>query len=186
MELNFTELALILHVIGGVCGAGGATAAGMIFKTSIADFRVSSDEFRFIKGISQIIWIGFILLFLSGLYLAWTGWEYISISEKFWAKQTVVLIILVNGLFLNLRITPRIGKLLDIDLRSSSEFMRWLPGFYIAGAVSGVSWYSALILGAWRSLPFSYIEIMSVYFFLVGVAAVSAVAIGKKTFRQIS
>ncbi len=43
-----------------------------------------------------------------------------------------------------------------------------------AGAVSALSWYAAIILGTWKSLTLSYVEIMAGYLAILAVMLVGA------------
>ena len=43
--------------------------------------------------------------------------------------------------------------------------------FWLGASISFTSWYAAMILGAWRSVPFSFVEIMIGYAVAVIVMA---------------
>jgi hypothetical protein len=176
--------ALIIHLIGAVLGAGGASASAMIFFRSIDDLRLTKVELSFLHGASGMVWTGFGLLVVSGVFLAWATWETTSISPKFWAKMTIVGIIFLNGLFLNLRLLPRFVRHADTDLRLSEEFVRLRHEVFISGAVSGTSWYAALILGASRGLTLGYFQIIGLYLTALIVAIGIGLLVGHQIFEK--
>lgn len=182
--MDMYSFVVILHLIGAVLGAGGASAAAMIFSRSIADLRLSREEISFMRGASLMVWTGLLILVVSGIYLAWASWDHVSVSPKFWAKQTIVGILFINGLFLNLRLMPRFVRHEGKHLPSSDEFMRYRHEVFISGGISGTSWYAALILGALRNIPYSYGEIMSVYALALIVVVGAALLIGHRLFER--
>jgi hypothetical protein len=112
------------------------------------------------------------VLIVSGALLFGLEPMHYLASSKFLIKMTVVLVILVNGLFFHYMHIPRIAKHRDVPLVGSVEFMKKSPSLAASGAISMVSWLAALILGSFHTIPYSYLVGMLVYL------AVLAVAIG--------
>ena len=88
----------------------------------------------------------------------------------------VVGVIILNGAFLNLLISPRLVHI-SFGKRHPHEpgelhHLRKLA--FALGAVSIVSWYSAFILGALRRLSFSFIELLSAYLVIVALAVIGS------------
>ncbi len=89
-------------------------------------------------------------------------------SPRFWAKMTIVLIASLNGFVMHRLLFPIFARCArEKTAIGSAEFIRYAPLLVIAGPVSAISWYAALILGAWRSLRLSYWQYITVYGFLV-------------------
>ena len=77
----------------------------------------------------------------------------------------VVGILTINGIALNLIIAPR---LIDISFgrphkHRKGELHQYRKFAYAAGAISLISWYTAFILGMFRSLSLSVITILGIY-----------------------
>ena len=55
--------------------------------------------------------------------------------------MTIIVVLVVNALLLQLHRIP----------------------MWLGASLSVTSWYAAMVLGAWRSVPYSYVEIMVGY-----------------------
>ncbi|MDA2936416.1 vitamin K epoxide reductase family protein, partial [Patescibacteria group bacterium AH-259-L05] len=178
------EFIVVLHLLGMAIGLGGATISDVFFFKFLKDFRISSWEADVLHTLSQVIWfaLAFIVLTGFGLYLP-EAQELIS-SSKFLVKIVVVLVIIINGAFLNLLISP---KLIHISFRQKHDhrkgelsYLRRLA--FALGAVSLTSWYSAFVLGALRDVSVSFLPLLLMY---LGVVAI-AVAISQLVEHSIS
>lgn len=171
---------VIFHLLGVVIGMGGAFMSDAIFFSSIHDSKISHTEMRFIRLGGRMVWIGLAIIVVSGLLLFSLNTERYLASGKFLAKMTVVAVIIANGAIFHLVHIPRLHRHAGQHFPSSDEFMRKAPLLIASGAVSVVSWTSALILGVFRSVPYSYFTIMGVYVVLVALAVTIALALKRK------
>lgn len=139
-------LLVIGHIIGTVLGAGAATFAEILHMRAMRDGVISEEEGGNLKVTYRIIRIGLILTILTGfaflLYFRFiSGQEHILYSEKLWAKMTIVLLIPINALLLQARRIP----------------------FWLGSALSLTAWYAAIVLGVFRGVPYSYLEILGMF-----------------------
>ena len=84
---------------------------------------------------------------------------------KFWAKITIFLVILINGAALNLLIAPKLVKISFGGQRHETgglkrRLRKWA---FALGSVSLISWYSAFILGALKSVELGFFNILLIY-----------------------
>lgn len=170
----------ISHLLGLALGAGGAFASDWIFLLSAQDGRISRTETRFLSLGSKLVWTGVAILVLSGLGLFLLDPARLIASPKFLAKMSIVLIIILNGISFHFLHLPRIRRHAGEHFPSSDEFMRYRFPLVASGAISFVSWLSALILGAWRGVPFSYSQIMLTYLAVLAFAIFVAWLLKKK------
>ncbi|MEK7499442.1 MAG: hypothetical protein AAB649_02455 [Patescibacteria group bacterium] len=187
--MDLRIILVILHIIGTVLGAGAATVTDyLVFKFS-KDIKIDKDEFQILHTISDLIWAGLFLLLMTGL-----GFIYLHITDfgnvrdaysldKIWAKITIVIILTLNGFFVHYFVLPtlkqRLGKTLATPSFIKKSFFIFSPG-----AISAVSWYSALVLGAWRGLEASYAEIMCGYVALLAGAIIISNIAGRKMLTK--
>ena len=170
---------VIVHVIGAVLGAGGATASDLIFFKSISDGIISKTEFIFLKTVSVLVWTGLIILTISGVgFVALASLQSPNIGDvyplsKLITKIFVVIVITLNGVFLHLKILPLFQAHLDQPLGTPS-FRKRMPLVFTSGAISAASWYTALILGAWRAYPFSLTTTLLGYAVVLTIAITTA------------
>jgi len=182
--LDTKSLFTIIHLLGVAVGAGGAYMSDAMFFSSVKDEKISKTEIRFLKIGSMMVWFGLFLLVLSGLGLFFLDVEGYLDSAKFLAKATIVLIITLNGLFFHHYHMPFISRHENEHFPSSDEFMRKHPLLLTSGAISFVSWTSAIILGVLSGIPYPYLTIMGMYFSVLLVAVIFANIFLKHRHRE--
>ncbi|OGG54626.1 hypothetical protein A3D62_00605 [Candidatus Kaiserbacteria bacterium RIFCSPHIGHO2_02_FULL_49_11] len=134
------------HIIGTVLGVGAATFAEIHYTLFNRDDVIDEKEGSVLRVTYFVMRLGLLLLVVSGfsflLYyrITETRLEVLH-SPQFWAKMSVVMILVLNAILLQARRMP----------------MRW------GAAISLTSWYTALILGAGRIEGVSYVGVMLTY-----------------------
>jgi len=164
-NISLYSVLLLVHLFGIILGAGGAFVSDGIFFTALKDRIISGDELRIFRSASHFIWIGIILLVISGTGLFLQDIERLSTSAKFISKMTVVLVIVANGVIFHLVhmsfIHGHLGKTLATKRKPAKAFL--IPFVLASGVVSMVSWTATIILGSLRSIPISYVGFLAVY-----------------------
>lgn len=151
--MDWNSFLVIGHIIGAVFGAGGATMAEVFSIKALKDGVINETENDFLRTIYFFIRLGLFLLILSGfglliLYRLEGVAPEMIYTDKFVAKLLVVLVIIFNPLLVQAKIIS----------------------YSVSSPLSLVSWYAALILGAWRTLDASLFSIIGVYLFVVLIA----------------
>jgi len=152
--VSWFTLLKIVHLIGTALGVGGATYAEVFYLKAAKDSQIDPREHSTLKTIYYVLRFGMILLVLSGFgYLILyrlTGNSAALYNPRLWAKLTIVLVLLFGVVF---------------------WYVRRIP-MWLGSAVSLVSWYAALVLGAWRGLQASYLSILGGYLVAIIIVAV--------------
>ncbi|MBI5786999.1 MAG: hypothetical protein HY446_00390 [Candidatus Niyogibacteria bacterium] len=169
MFMNLGIFYDVLHLFGVAIGAGGAVVSDFMFFSSVKDGKISKTEMRFLLIGSRTVWLGLFILVLSGIGLVTLNPERILASEKFWAKMTIVAVIFINGLLFHRYHIPLLSRHVGENFSRSEEFANRKPFLLASGAISIVSWASAIILGALRKAPAGYFEIVGIYFLLIAL-----------------
>ncbi|MBI2057367.1 MAG: hypothetical protein HYT63_00045 [Candidatus Yanofskybacteria bacterium] len=180
--LDWHSVLEIFHLLGVVVAMGAAITGDFGFFSSIRNRKISATEMRFIKLASRTVWLGLVLIIISGVLLFAQQPERYLQSGKFLAKMSIVGVIIVNGLIFHFVHLPRLKKHIGLSLTTAGRFSRQMSGLMVSGAVSSVSWFSALVLGALGRLPYAYREIMLVYLGLLVVAISTALLLKNKIF----
>lgn len=181
-------LLIILHIIGTVLGVGAATLSDILFLNSIKKNIIDNTTFGIFQIVSKVVWTGLIILVFSGfgfliIYrLNFAGAELI-LNAKLWAKLTIILFLLINGIFMHWVIYPILAAKVDKPLWTR-DFAEKILLIFTSGAISIVSWYSALILGAWRNLQISYLNILGIYFAILIAAILVSNYLGRYLARK--
>ncbi|MFB6225988.1 MAG: vitamin K epoxide reductase family protein [Candidatus Paceibacteria bacterium] len=162
---------LIFHIIGLALGVGGATITDVFFFRFLKDYKISHKEADVLDTVSEVVWAGLAILILSGLGLYLPSADQLTQNPRFLTKMTVVAIITLNGAVLNLKIRPHLMQI-EFGKHEHQEgemvFHRRLS--FALGAVSFVSWYSALFFGLARGLPDSFWVQFGGYLVVIAVA----------------
>jgi hypothetical protein len=180
---------ITFHIIGVALGVGGATVSDYLFFRAIRNGVISKEEFNLIGAISHVVWTGLFVLVFSGtalLLFSRLGYGAESIFEPgLLAHISVFIILFFNGFFMHTRVFPLLSARLDESVLSS-EFIKKSKFIFISGAISIVSWYTALILGALRGLELSYIQIMFSYLVVLLVAIYVSLFLRKVFIKKLS
>lgn len=142
---------LIGHLVGLVVGFGGATCTDLLFIRMVRARRAGRTMLVVLRTASETVLTGYLLLAVSGVGLLLTG---SPVSARWAVKMGVVVVIGANGLLAHKVTFPRIdakvtqAKTLDVAPTVSLDFLHQLS---VVAAVSCVSWYTALIIGGWKT-----------------------------------
>lgn len=173
---------LTLHIFGVAIGAGAAYMSDAIFLSSVKDKVFSSSEIRILKLLSKFVWIGLVLLVVSGIFLFLPNSEMLMGSSKFLAKMTLVLVVIINGVVFHIKHIPFIARMENQRLADNAEFQKRAATLIASGALSMVSWTFIIIFGAIRGVPYSYLTIMLVYLAVLFVAIGAGLLMKKRIF----
>ncbi len=172
---------LLLHGIGAAVGLGAAVVTDFLFFKFLQDGKVSIFEDDVMRTLSRIIWFALGIMVLSGIGLFLPRAEELAESSKFLVKMIALGVIILNGVALNLVITPQLTKIdfsKDIHLLPpQTRRMRKLA--FALGAVSITSWFTVFILGSMRSVTLSFGDLLILYVGVVALAiCLSQVTVG--------
>jgi len=127
-------------------------------KSHLQDARHMQSLKRTVSGALQVLWF-------TGISIIWIdmtehGLSYL-LNPKLQAKVAIVMLLTFNGMLLHSLVLPSLekaGSLLDLT------FNRRMFALF-AGALSGVSWFYAAMLGVGRPLAWKYslAELLAVY-----------------------
>jgi len=172
---QYKGLIVLFHAIAAAIGVGAVTITDVFFFRFLKDYRISHDEAATMHVLSNVIWFALGLLVLTGIGLFVPASGVLLLKSKFVMKMLLVLILIINGVVLNLVVHPR---LVDMSFGESSvshpgelHHLRRLA--YALGGVSIVSWYAVFILGSLRDVPLSFGELFGIYAILI-VGAIAA------------
>jgi hypothetical protein len=169
---------LTVHLLGVVLGLGGTLIVDIMFTHFLRNYKISASESVIMHLISQMIILGLILLLTSGaaLFFPFSA-DYLG-SHRFLMKMLVVFLVILNGIALNMYVTPRMKKIsLTEPQQGRHEMLKRIS--FALGGISIVSWLSAFLLAMLKDL----LDLSFVYL-LGGYVVFLAVAIGGSQFAK--
>lgn len=161
---------IIIHLFGVALGAGGAFTSDALFLFSTKDRLLDTSELALIKRGSLIVWIGVVLLLISGTLLFMLDPSGYLASSKFITKMIIVGVIIVNGIVFHTAHIQTLEKIVGKNISTSPLFIRRSIFLYASGAISVVSWIFTIVLGALRAIPLSVQTALLVYIGCVLIA----------------
>lgn len=181
--LDNTTIYLIAHIFGAILGAGGAFLSDAMFFSSVKDGLIEKTELRFMQLGGKFVWIGIFILVVSGVFLVSTNPDYYLSSTKFLAKVSIVGLIITNGIIFHFIHLPNIKKHLGIKFKDAPLFIKSSSFLIVSGALSMVSWVFTVVLGMLKKVPYSYMQIMSVYLICIISAVTFALFFKQKILK---
>ncbi len=170
----------IVHVISVVLGMGSALVSDLLFSFFSKDKKLNSTEIKTLSFLSRVVLLGLIVISISGIFIFLSDSGKYMASDKFLAKMSILLVLLLNGLFLNKIIWPHLME--KNFFQSVKNKIRTYA--FACGAISVTSWLAVCTLGVLEKIKFSYIETMVVYLGVLAFAILIALIIEKLEFRS--
>lgn len=153
--MDIHTLLVIGHIAGTILGVGGATLAEVNVFTALKDKTIDASEKQMMHANYTMIRVGTALIMLSALgliaYYLLQGNTWVLTSEKLWAKDALLIIIILNAIALT---------------------KHWIP-FWLGAALSFTSWWMAAILGVMRNASYTFIEYAGTYVLAVALVALA-------------
>ncbi|MEQ1678810.1 MAG: hypothetical protein ABL876_19090 [Chitinophagaceae bacterium] len=156
MSVNDIYIILvILHLVGAVLGVGAATFIEVFLNKSLADGKMDDVEKGFMKTTYIVLRVGLVLSVLTGigfLMYYYSLGQYAKLtSEVLWAKNTIILVLVVNAVLLHLH----------------KMKLRW------GSSLSFMSWWVSFVLGIFltNNQKYGYFEIIGFYILMVVIGA---------------
>jgi hypothetical protein len=170
--MSIYEIIVTLHVVSAAVGVGAAATSDTIFLRSIRNRIISRDQFVLIRAASRVVFGGLIILTLTGIYMMFVNPGLVRMPY-FQVKMTAVLILMVNGLVFHAKLLPFFKQHMDVKLsKEHISSKQWL--FAITGAVSAVSWFTALIIAVMGDTGIGYVLMAGIYIALMIGGSISA------------
>ncbi|MBU0466384.1 MAG: DUF2269 family protein [Nanoarchaeota archaeon] len=134
------EIFNFLHFIGLAFGVGGATIAAVISAKSEKDEDVGAASMKIMPAISKLIWLGMILLIISGIVITpLVTWP--LNTQNLLLKHVLVVWIVIIGVLIGFKsrklqkLAPKKGS------KPSWEFLQNKKQMKIYGVINLVLWY---------------------------------------------
>lgn len=181
-------LIVMAYLAGLALGVGGATFSGVFFFKFLKDLKISHEEASILQTVSQVLWLGLGLVVIGGVGLLLMAVTAGAISSQLLSAALVLGVVIVNGAFLNLKVTPHLVHISfgdDQHKNPQEELQRERRIAFALNAVSIVSWYFLLVLTAWTTLPFSLAVIILAYGLVLIAATVASQVLERYFGRQL-
>lgn len=120
--------------------------------------------------VSKVIWLG---LFLDFFSVAFVFEQAIENTPKFQLMQTVVGVLIVNGIFLSGPLTRKMQSLVQKDGGVTPMTKKWEVIASISGSISIASWITITFTDFMQNIEVGYITLLGLYVSFIIVAWVT-------------
>lgn len=177
---------VVMHALAAAVGVGTATVTDIFFFRFLKDYKISQSEHELMTTLSNIIWFALGMIVITGIGLYLPQSERLLESSKFLTKVVAVGVVIVNGIFLNLVVSP---KMMQMDFsgphdhqKGELHFMRKLS--FALGGISISSWYIIFILGSLKSIPLSFKTAVSMYVLILCFAVMAGQVLDRRMIAK--
>ena len=167
----------VLHVIAVVFGMGSALVSDLLFSFFSKDKKLDSTEISTLSILANVVFYSLIIIVLSGLAIFLSDVDRYINSAKFLAKMSILLVLLINGYFLNKFLWPHLLNEGFFTLEKERNVRRLA---FVSGAISVISWLSVCTLGVLNRLDMSYLSIISIYLSVVIFGVLVSLGVERK------
>lgn len=169
--------ATVLHVLSVVLGMGSALASDFLFSFFSKDKKLNDTEIKTLSLLAKVVHYSLFIIIFSGILIFFSNTEKYLHSAKFLAKMSILLVLLINGYFLNKYVWPHLLNKNFFILKKEQSVRRLA---FTCGAISVISWIYVCGLGVLDSISLSYSMIISLYLGIIFLGVVTAWKIEKK------
>ena len=146
------------HGFHSIFTLGTVLVLDIMFLSSKSSVILQQHIFPLFPKISKVIWVGLALDSLSVLIIYP---EAVLLTPRFFFAQTVVGILIINGVLLSGILTR---KILSILKKGETHLHgKWLLFADVAGTISITSWMSITFVDFFDELTFAYHELFLIY-----------------------
>lgn len=134
---------LAVHLAGAVIAVGAVTVTDGFLAVFHFNNKFGKILVRVAPLLSMMIWAGFFLLSASGIAIVLKNPSSVS-NPLFRLKMLLTGVVFVNGIALNLWVTPRFEELTEDQIYDLPSRFERRAG--LAAAVSVIGWWTILFL----------------------------------------
>ncbi len=171
----------VVHVLSVVFGMGAALMSDLLFTFYGKDRKLSSTEVSTLRVLSTVVWIGLVVITLSGAALFFSDVPKYLASVKFLVKMTIMVVLLINGSILHRHVSAQMAL---PHFLISRQFAATRRLAFACGAISVISWLSLCTLGVLDSVAVSYGTLMAVYLAVIVVGISVALGVEQSVFER--
>lgn len=135
----------LAHFLGAVVAIGAVIATDAVNVFVHLRPRAARSSAHLAPVFSLVVWLGFLVLAVTGFFLVLEIPEVID-EGLFQLKMVLVAIVFVNGVVVNVWVTPRFRRLASEFPEQTPRVQRFVRIAGISAAISLVGWFATVIV----------------------------------------
>ncbi len=160
------KVILVFHVVASAIALGTVAVSDFLHLKGLKNHKIEKGFLSINPYLSQLIFITLGIIVVSGGILLYNKPSLLN-SSLFQLKMAMVLIVIINGLFLNYRISPKLNTKKNHPIDKTKKLIFESSLF---GSISLVTWLGIFILAFTKNFGYSILEFIFTYLIiLIGV-----------------
>lgn len=143
--LKYDAWIRFFHIAGAIIALGSVTVSDLFLLWLKFKPKAASQIARIAPLFSLQVWLGLMLLSASG-FLMLLPRQGIETNFFFKLKMILVLIIFLNGIFLNVWVTPKFEALVPEWHKNTKKVKNFMVIAGIVASVSFIGWWSVIVI----------------------------------------
>lgn len=164
-EINREQIFFFAHGFHSILTLGTVLTVDYLFFVSRRDLFQKQAIYPAFPFMSKVIWLGLGIDFAS---VALIFEEALNLTTKFYFTQTVIGILIINGVFLSGPMTRRLLDSVKRGITNLPKRLNFVAG--ISGSVSVISWVTINFLDQFQTINLTYGQFF-LYYLIAIIAA---------------
>jgi hypothetical protein len=160
-ELTRLQFFWSVHGFHSIFTLGTVLVLDYLFFVSRKSLHLKQNLYPLFPTISKVIWAGLAIDFASTLLI----FNIFVQTDKFLFAQTVIGILIINGVILSGPITRKLIGLVKSGQETMPKKQQLLVNLF--GVISITSWLTITVIDFFENLSLSYIHLSGIYFALI-------------------
>jgi uncharacterized membrane protein len=171
--LRYQDVWAALHTLSIGVIVGAWTVTFFFFIRFLRDFRISKKEAQVLDGVSEILWLAFGVVIMSGLGLLLPDLEIGYVEPRLAVESVMVVVLVVVSVILSMSVEPR---LINISFgkkhnHKKGELLRDRKRAFILSTMSVVSWYFLFFMTVFEGIQLTFEPLLAIYLAVLACSA---------------
>lgn len=175
--VEFYPVILILHILSVMVAVGSATLVDYLHVVGLRKKKLEKGLVKIYPSVSKLINLSLLTIYLTGIILVYQNSTILS-NPLFITKFFLVLIVTINGIYLQKSVSPYLDKCVIKGTKYCTPYV--LKSSAVAGSISIVTWYAIVILSLSKTMAYSTKSFIISYATILFIATTSAYFIERK------
>jgi hypothetical protein len=171
------SILFVVHLLATMIAVGSATVVDYLHLVGLRKKKLERGLVSIYPFLSRMINYTLIIIYITGAFLLYNN-PYLLQSPMFIIKLALVLIVTINGIYLQRSVSPHLDKCVLKGTKYCTNSV--LNSSAIAGSVSIVTWYGIVILSLTKNFGYSTMQFIFAYLSVLMFAIIVAYSVERK------
>jgi len=168
------SIIILVHILFVVVAVGAVTVVDYLHLVGLRKKKIEKNLSEIYPKLSTLINFSLFLIYLTGIFLVYKKPELLS-SPLFIVKMFLVLLVTVNGIYLQKKVSPNLNLCVIKGTKYCSKGVLYSSAIF--GSISIVTWYSILILAFTKKLNYTPWQFLIFYFSILIIVILTSIYI---------